>query len=317
MWAHLQDEPPTVTASRPDLPADIDAVIARALAKDPETRFETCSAMVAAARAALLPDAIVAPAAVTRAHGSPVIPTNPTRVNRANAAAPPLAAPPLAGAPGPAAAAPPLAAPTDERSGPPPAPPGARAPRRRSPARAVPGAGSGPRRRGCRGRRAHRQGRQRQAGPRRRQGRRQRPARADLQGALDLGRRCQRRPGSRADATDRPRQRRRADRRGAHRETGAGPPARRPAGRCDRRRLPRRRPRPAPHGRAGRRRASRDRVRGAHRSGCAGDRLHERRGVAVRGGRGDAAPALRHGPRRPSQPGLCRRTRTAAGRPES
>ena len=35
MWAHLQDEPPTVTALRPDLPAAIDAVIARALAKDP------------------------------------------------------------------------------------------------------------------------------------------------------------------------------------------------------------------------------------------------------------------------------------------
>ena len=138
MWAHLQDEPPTVTASRPDLPAGIDAVIARALAKDPETRFETCSAMVAAARAALLPDAIVAPAAVTRAHGSPVIPTNPTRVNRANAAAPPLAAPPLAGAPGPAAAAPPLAAPTDERSGPPPAPPAAPAAPRAAAARRGP-----------------------------------------------------------------------------------------------------------------------------------------------------------------------------------
>ena len=55
MWAHLQDEPPTVTAERPDLPAAIDAVIARALAKDPKQRYETCTAMVAAARAALAP----------------------------------------------------------------------------------------------------------------------------------------------------------------------------------------------------------------------------------------------------------------------
>ena len=36
MWAHLQDEPPTVTAARPDLPPAIDAVIAQAMAKSPE-----------------------------------------------------------------------------------------------------------------------------------------------------------------------------------------------------------------------------------------------------------------------------------------
>ena len=105
MWAHLQDEPPTVTATRPELPRAIDAVIARALAKDPEKRYETCTAMVAAARAALLPDAPIVPAAVTRAHASPAVPAGATRVNRANAA-PPLAAP------APAQAAPPLAAPT-------------------------------------------------------------------------------------------------------------------------------------------------------------------------------------------------------------
>ena len=131
MWAHLQDEPPAVTAVRPDLPGAIDAVIARALAKDPEKRYETCAAMVAAARAALLPDAVVAPAAVTRAHGSPVVPAGATRVNRANVAAP-LAAPPLAAAPGPAAA-PPLAAPTDERRGPVAAPPPPAASARRGP----------------------------------------------------------------------------------------------------------------------------------------------------------------------------------------
>jgi serine/threonine protein kinase len=55
MWAHLQDEPPTLTALRPDLPAAIDAVILRALAKDPRQRYETCTALVAAARAALSP----------------------------------------------------------------------------------------------------------------------------------------------------------------------------------------------------------------------------------------------------------------------
>jgi serine/threonine protein kinase len=58
MWAHLQDEPPTVTALRPDLPAAIDAVVARALAKDPRQRYGTCTALVEAARAALLPDGV-------------------------------------------------------------------------------------------------------------------------------------------------------------------------------------------------------------------------------------------------------------------
>jgi serine/threonine protein kinase len=57
MWAHLQDEAPSVSALRPDLRAAIDAVIARALAKDPQQRYETCTAMVAAARAALQSDA--------------------------------------------------------------------------------------------------------------------------------------------------------------------------------------------------------------------------------------------------------------------
>jgi serine/threonine protein kinase len=57
MWAHLQDQPPAVTALRSDLPRAIDAVILRALAKDPRQRYETCAALVAAARAALSPSA--------------------------------------------------------------------------------------------------------------------------------------------------------------------------------------------------------------------------------------------------------------------
>ena len=61
MWAHLQDEPPTVTALRSDLPAAIDAVIVRALAKDPQQRYESCTALVAAARGALAPDALGTP----------------------------------------------------------------------------------------------------------------------------------------------------------------------------------------------------------------------------------------------------------------
>jgi protein kinase-like protein len=52
-WAHLEEEPPQPSRSRAGLPAAIDAVLGRALAKDPEQRFATCSEFVAAARVAL------------------------------------------------------------------------------------------------------------------------------------------------------------------------------------------------------------------------------------------------------------------------
>jgi serine/threonine protein kinase len=53
MWAHLRDDPPAVTAERPDLPAALDTVIARAMAKAPDERYESCTAMVAAVSAAV------------------------------------------------------------------------------------------------------------------------------------------------------------------------------------------------------------------------------------------------------------------------
>jgi ABC-type transport system substrate-binding protein/class 3 adenylate cyclase/streptogramin lyase len=51
--AHLQDPPPSITALRPDLPAALDAVIERALAKRPDDRYATCAALVEDAAAAL------------------------------------------------------------------------------------------------------------------------------------------------------------------------------------------------------------------------------------------------------------------------
>jgi serine/threonine-protein kinase len=62
MWAHLRDAPPSVSAERPDLPAGIDDVIARAMAKAPAERYASCAAMVAAARTALAAPAPEAPA---------------------------------------------------------------------------------------------------------------------------------------------------------------------------------------------------------------------------------------------------------------
>jgi non-specific serine/threonine protein kinase len=53
MYAHMTEPPPKVTAVQPDLPEGLDYVIARAMAKAPEERFESCRAMIDSARAAL------------------------------------------------------------------------------------------------------------------------------------------------------------------------------------------------------------------------------------------------------------------------
>ena len=53
LFAHLQDAPPRPTEARPDLPPEIDDVVVRAMAKQKEERFESCTAFARAARAAL------------------------------------------------------------------------------------------------------------------------------------------------------------------------------------------------------------------------------------------------------------------------
>ena len=52
-WAHLEEEPPRASRRRLELPEAIDAVIARAMAKEPEERYATGAALVAAAEEAL------------------------------------------------------------------------------------------------------------------------------------------------------------------------------------------------------------------------------------------------------------------------
>ncbi|UGT53903.1 serine/threonine-protein kinase [Nocardia asteroides] len=52
MQAHLMVPPPRATAIRPELPPAIDAVLARAMAKNPEDRFSSCGALAAATAAA-------------------------------------------------------------------------------------------------------------------------------------------------------------------------------------------------------------------------------------------------------------------------
>jgi hypothetical protein len=53
LFAHLEEPVPLVGDRRVGLPAELDPVFARALAKDPGERFETCTAFVDAARGAL------------------------------------------------------------------------------------------------------------------------------------------------------------------------------------------------------------------------------------------------------------------------
>ncbi|MGW7049857.1 serine/threonine-protein kinase [Streptomyces avermitilis] len=52
LWAHQHDEPPRLSRRRPDLGPQVDEVMAKALAKSPEDRYDSCLAFVAALRAA-------------------------------------------------------------------------------------------------------------------------------------------------------------------------------------------------------------------------------------------------------------------------
>jgi YVTN family beta-propeller protein len=53
LWAHVHDPPPEISDHRPALPAALDDVIGRALAKTPGDRYPSCGALVATAQAAL------------------------------------------------------------------------------------------------------------------------------------------------------------------------------------------------------------------------------------------------------------------------
>ena len=73
IYAHLEEDPPRVGVRRPGIPAGLDDVVARALEKDPDARWQTAAEMAAAARAAVSPAIPGAGAAARRVPRAAVI----------------------------------------------------------------------------------------------------------------------------------------------------------------------------------------------------------------------------------------------------
>src|SRR4029079_12001739 len=46
LWAHLVETPPSVTGIRPEVPPAVDAVVARAMAKEPDARYQSCEELL-------------------------------------------------------------------------------------------------------------------------------------------------------------------------------------------------------------------------------------------------------------------------------
>jgi hypothetical protein len=69
LWAHMREEPPPLTEVRPDLPQELDHVLAKAMAKAPEERYGSCRELVGALRRALGAVAVETYAGRTAANG--------------------------------------------------------------------------------------------------------------------------------------------------------------------------------------------------------------------------------------------------------
>ncbi|MDP9223519.1 MAG: protein kinase [Actinomycetota bacterium] len=62
LWAHVREQPPSITSLRPELGPAVDAVLTRALAKSPKDRYPTCREFAADLVAALEPHGAARPA---------------------------------------------------------------------------------------------------------------------------------------------------------------------------------------------------------------------------------------------------------------
>ncbi|MDX6668054.1 MAG: hypothetical protein QOK04_1434 [Solirubrobacteraceae bacterium] len=99
MWAHINDPPPVATEVRADVPAELDGVIQRAMAKDPDERYPSAGDLGRAAAAAVEGTPLSVPE-VSVAQGIAASGADTTRL-----AVPTVASPTAAGAEPTAAAA--------------------------------------------------------------------------------------------------------------------------------------------------------------------------------------------------------------------
>ena len=94
LYAHAYAVPPVLTAARPDLPAEVDPVLAQGLAKQPDQRYATCSDFADALREALGLDPYDPRRAVSP--GTTVGPVNPGKILGPNLGGTVIAPPPTA-----------------------------------------------------------------------------------------------------------------------------------------------------------------------------------------------------------------------------
>jgi hypothetical protein len=104
MWAHLSEPPPRAGESRPELPRALDDVIATAMSKDREDRYQSAGELAEAAAAALEPPPAPAPSAPPAPVPSAAPPSAPAAASGAldsPSPRPQPSAPPLRAAPKP------------------------------------------------------------------------------------------------------------------------------------------------------------------------------------------------------------------------
>lgn len=107
MYAHLLEPPPSIHELRPDLPPEVDQVLAKAMAKSRDERYETPRQFSSALRDVLTPDRARTGEAPAPRASETVLAANPdaTRASTTPAAPPAVEAPPPAAAPAEPAAA--------------------------------------------------------------------------------------------------------------------------------------------------------------------------------------------------------------------
>jgi tRNA A-37 threonylcarbamoyl transferase component Bud32 len=98
LWAHVHHQPPRLGELRSGLPAALDGVLARGLAKAPADRYPTCASLATAARDALDPGGTAAAASAAPPRGPAVRRLLPALVRRAGRLLPVVALVALAGA---------------------------------------------------------------------------------------------------------------------------------------------------------------------------------------------------------------------------